>query len=136
MEITDDKSANTSSDKHNALGDKSANVPVDKYKVLVDKFEIMIDAENVEIQTGTLIFYFDKAKTKVKALIPAGQWATFEILEEEYALQVQSKSQDQASKEAVHTYKNQGGKFVEEEKKKESQEAVLESNLDCGGVCV
>jgi len=109
---------------------------VDKYKVLVDKFEIMIDAENVEVQTGTLIFYFDKAKTKVKALIPAGQWATFEILEEEYALQVQRQSQDQANKEAVHTYKNQGGNFVEEEKKEESEETLLKSDLDCSGVCV
>ena len=108
---------------------------VDKYKVLVDKFEIMIDAENVEVQTGTLIFYFDKAKTKVKALIPAGQWATFEILEEEYALQVQRQSQDQANKEDVHTYKNKGGEFVEEEKKEEKKEAVLDKEIETIGLC-
>ena len=111
---------------------KNDKALVDKYKVLVDKFEIMIDAENVEIQKGTLIFYFDKAKTKVKAVIHAGQWSVFEILEEEYALQVKSK--DQASKEDVHTSKKQCGNFVEEEEKEESEEAVLEPQT--GGVCI
>jgi hypothetical protein len=81
---------------------KNDKALVDKYKVLVDKFEIMIDAENVEIQTGTLIFYFDKAKTKVKALIPAGQWSVFEILEEEYALQVQSKARSSQQRSRPH----------------------------------
>ena len=107
---------------------------VDKYKVLVDKFEIMIDAENVEFQNGTLIFYFDKAKTKVKAIIPAGQWATFEILEEENALQIQSQAQ--ANKEAVKSYKNKHGEFVEEEAQEETQEAVLDHEIKTSGVCV
>jgi len=102
------------------------------YKILVNEAFIEMEADNVEIQSGTLIFYFDKAKTKVRAVVPAG-WKYFEIMEEENALQVQSQSQ---TEEAVKTYKNKYGKFVEEEEKEESEEAVLEPEKQISGVCV
>ena len=99
------------------------------YRILVNEAFVEMKADNVEIQSGTLIFYFDKAKTKVRAVIPAG-WKYFEIMEEENALQVKSQAE-----EAVKTYKNKYGEFAEEEGKEESEEAVLEPEK-ISGVCV
>jgi len=55
------------------------------YKILVNEAFIEMEADNVEIQNGTLIFYFDKEKTKVRSVVPVG-WKYFEIMEEENAL--------------------------------------------------
>lgn len=61
------------------------------YKILVNEAFIEMEADNVEIQNGTLIFYFDKEKTKVRSVVPVG-WKYFEIMEVENAIQVSKAS--------------------------------------------
>ena len=69
------------------------------YKILVNEAFIEMDASNVEIQSGTLIFYFDKEKTKVRAVVPAG-WKYFEIMEVENAIQITKTNTVPQSQEA------------------------------------
>lgn len=73
-----------------------------------------IDAREVSIKDGTILFFYDQERSKVKQVIPSGHWDSFEVLGEEYAIQLR-----EPIKEPVITEKKEQSKKVRQESEKD-----------------